>query len=623
MSGYKSFVSLCLEHGVYIKKDVMKEIGVSVGDFVAVSAGSGVRRYTFERVEDIGKIRPRDEAFMLLSLFDILAHNHYYFLAEFGLTEKVSWVPKQYGYIIDVNPAFELLNKHRKEYKAFKNLYSFVESRFLDMAMSLRQEGIELSYILTSMEEELTEIKSKIMLEVEGVVNDVEDILRDAFQGADLVIGSGTFFSLALFPFETAFTISGVDIGSFALPSYEKGITINPFLFYWLLSSIFRSGRSKVNPNYVSVRIEHIEGLEDREVPIKKLKLRTYSPSKLCVEAFYYSESDAVQWVRDRLSDVFKVKPYVTVGDFLMPFTVPSVVRGFELAGYKREPPYKGPFVNTTPYGLFIYEGGAIIPKVTQGTQIDVEFFTNPLYDRERPLILDTNVISMVTFPCKVESPFFEAFMKGRKVIIPAIVVYELKRKLKIGKEKRNVTYALTRLREMSAMGLLKLKIAGKFPPEIVVHEIWPKSVGKKTAKGIKDVKSDVRDVLLVLEASRRNGVLFTNDVNLRKLALVLGVPSISYNPLTEDVRDVVCNIYKGKKVHISEVIRAVKEYGLNVRGEEYDEGEIKMALNYLVFLGTIKIEKDYVICIESLKKYAPEGKAGKGLPRKFENKGF
>jgi hypothetical protein len=78
---------------------------------------------------------------MLLSLFDILAMNHYYFLTEFGFTRQVSWIPKQYDYVIDVEPAFELLNSNSREHKAFKSLYSMVEDRFLDMAMLLRAEA--------------------------------------------------------------------------------------------------------------------------------------------------------------------------------------------------------------------------------------------------------------------------------------------------------------------------------------------------------------------------------------------------------------------------------------------------------------------------------------------------
>lgn len=468
MSNYKAFVSLCFEHGIYIRKDIMKEIGVKVGDFIAITTSSGVRRFTYEQVENIDKIKIRNEAYMLLSLFDTLACNHYYFLAEFGFTEKVSWVPKQYNYIIDIDPAFKLLDKHGREYKVFKKLYSIVEDKFLDMTMSLRREGFDPSIILTTKGEEFGEIKSKIMKEIESSADCVENIIKDAFQDADLVIGSGTYFSLTLFPFEIAFSISGIDVGSFALPSYKQGITINPFLFYWLLSSIFRSNGSKLNPNYVPVKVECIEDLEDREIPIKRLKLRTYSPSKLCVESFYYSESNAVQWVRDHLSNVFKVKPYVIVGDFLTPFTVPSVVRDFELVEYEREFPYKGPFVNITPYGLFIY-------------------------------------------------------------------------------------------------------------------------------------KRDVRDILIVLEAIKHGAILFTNDINLRKLALMLGIPSISYNSLLDDIREVIREMCKHRKVHISDIVKAVKEFGLNIREEEYDEEEIKMALNYLVFSGTIKIKDNYVNYINHL----------------------
>jgi rRNA-processing protein FCF1 len=599
MGDYKAFISLCLEHGIYAKKVIMEEMGVNEGDFVAITASSGAKCSTIERIGRITEFKPRDEAYMLLSLFDTLASNHYYFLTEFGFTERVSWIPKQYNYVIDVEPAFELLNKNRGEYRAFKTLYSMVESKFIDITMGLRTEGFELREILLREDEDSAELKSAIMKVINDVTNDIETIFEKALQGADLIIGSGTFFSIMLLPVETAFSISGIDTGSFALPDCKRSITVNPFILYWLLSKIFRSDSSRLIPNYIPVRIEQIEDLKEREVPVKMLKLRTYSPSKLCVESFYHSEDDAAQWVRDELFNVFSIKPYIMPGDFLAPFTSPSIVRGLELVGYERESPYKAPFVEATPYGQVIYGGGAIIPRVTRGTEVDVEFFTNPLYDTTRPLILDTNVISMVAFPYKSESPFFNTFMRDREIIIPAIVVYELKRKLEIGKERRNVTYALSRLKEMHAMGLLNLKITGELPPEIIVPEVLPQLAEGKTINDVKYARSDVRDVLIVLEANRLGGVLFTNDVSLRKLALMLGVPSISYNSLLDDAREVVREICKAGKVHKSEVVKAIKTLGLEVRGEEYDEEEVNMALDYLSFSKDIKFEGEYIIYTE------------------------
>jgi len=404
MGDYKAFVSLCLEHGIYAKKTIMEEVGVSEGDFVSITTSFGARGFTIERMGGMLSLKPRDEAYMLLSLFDILAMNHYYFLTEFGFTRQVSWIPKQYDYVIDVEPAFELLNSNSREHKAFKSLYSMVEDRFLDMAMLLRAEaGVDLYDILLAEDESLAELKSTVMEAVNSVANEVEAIFEEAFQGTDLVIGSGTFFSIMPLPLETAFSISGVDTTSSALPDCKREIAVNPFLLYWLLTKIFCSKGSELSPNYIPVKIEQVEGLKERESTVKMLKLRTYSPSKLYVETFYHSEDAAIQQVQEKLFNIFSIKPYIIPGDFLAPFTSPSIVRELELVGYEGEGPYRGPFVDATPYGLVLYKG-TMIPKITHGTQVRVEFFTNPLYDKTRPLILDTNVISMTASPTKLRA---------------------------------------------------------------------------------------------------------------------------------------------------------------------------------------------------------------------------
>jgi len=94
-------------------------------------------------------------------------------------------------------------------------------------------------------------------------------------------------------------------------------------------------------------------------------------------------------------------------------------------------------------------------------------------------------------------------------------VVYELKRKLGVGREKRGVTRALRRLREISAMGLIDLEVSGELPPDLILHELYPTEPGK--GKKGKAIRSDLRDSLILLETLKHKAILFSNDPNLDK----------------------------------------------------------------------------------------------------------
>jgi len=281
----------------------------------------------YDRVDRIyiSEIDPRDEAFMLLSLLDHLAKDHYYFLAEFGFTENVSWVPKQYGYIKDVDSAFESLDENRGEYKGFKAIYSYVERNFIDFTMPLEGEyGADLITILSEGSEEE---KKSIMKVAENAAKLIEHIVSRALLEADLVIGAGTFLSIFTLPIETAFLVSGPDTGSLAIQDLGRGITVNPFLIYWLLSSMFRLEGGNISPVRIPIRLARIDGLKNREIPMKELTVKTYSPSKTCVKAFYLSERSAVQWVKEKMTSPLDSKPYLLLGDLILPFTCPSRVR--------------------------------------------------------------------------------------------------------------------------------------------------------------------------------------------------------------------------------------------------------------------------------------------------------
>lgn len=566
-----------------MNEELMRKLGVDQGDPVMLTVESG-HRFTVEGVGSIDQIRSVDEASMLLSMFNHLASNHYYFLAEFGFTDKVKWRPQQYEHLMNF-PAFKWLNVNSQRYKAFKALYSQVESDFVDFSMNLSgQIGIELQELLNLKHDE----NFKDLVEtVEAVIKEAEDklakLLQAGIEKADVVIGSGTFFSATLLPIEKAFLVSGVDVGSYPLRERKISITVNPFLLFWLISSFFQYKASGIEPSPIPITLSSVEELEGfvRRVPVQSVQLKVYSPSKLCVEALS-SEEYAKQWVKKVFFKAMESKRYLTVGDFLLPFTAPSIVQEIKLITHEEIP-----YLDSTPYGLIPYKEGLVIPEVDQGTEVVVTFYTNPLFDRDRPLLLDTNVITLLSFPYKPTSSFFKAFMEGREILLPAVVVYELKRKFNVGKERSGMINALSRLYEMNAIGLLKMRVIGEltFQPQLASTQEERKEMGR-----------DFRDALILMEAIKHNAVLFTNDVRLREIAILLGVPSISYNSLLDDTASI---IRERRRLHKSELIDLVKQTAGEVRGEEYTVEEIEEALSYLRFSGRIRFDGDYIEWLE------------------------
>jgi rRNA-processing protein FCF1 len=457
--------------------------------------------------------------------------------------------------------------------------------------MSLRTEGIDLHTILQLNDEELNkeikELKFELIRKIETVTNKLADLLKSSLDKADVIIGSGTFFSSTLLPLETAFLTCGIDTGSFTLLNNQREITVNPFLLFWLISSSFKlSNNIEIEPSLLPVTLIPM-GLEEKKIPIRRIKLKVYSPSKLCVEAFYNSEDDAKQWVKEKFFNIINFKKYFVGGDFLLPFTSPLRIEEIELSSFEAVP-----FIDATPYGPIIYKEGLIIPEISSGTEVEIEFFTNPLYDKTRPLILDTNVISLMAFPYRPESLFFRTFMENREILLPAIAIYELKRKFSVGKERLGIINALNRLTEMHGAGLIKIRVIGEITPES--YEVSR----TKNKKNLKAIKSDFRDSLILLEAKRQNAILFTNDKSLREIAILLGIPSISYNSLLDDVSEV---LMEKEYVKEEELIKLVKESVKEVRGEEYTNEEIKMALSYLKFSGKIMFEGEFIKWIKTI----------------------
>jgi len=161
-----------------------------------------------------------------------------------------------------------------------------------------------------------------------------------------------------------------------------------------------------VRPNYVTIEINNIPAVQ--LLNVKELKIRTYNPSEIVSKVFISARG--AEFIKEYLREtVFSHNPIVQPGDFLTPFTSPSIV----LEVNTEETEEDLPFVDSTPYGQLIYEQFGL-PKIVDKTHVHVELFDNPLYNKNRPLVLDTNVLDIGAFPYNRDSPFFKTFISGR-----------------------------------------------------------------------------------------------------------------------------------------------------------------------------------------------------------------
>jgi len=74
---------------------------------------------------------------------------------------------------------------------------------------------------------------------------------------------------------------------------------------------------------------------------------------------------------------------------------------------------------------------------------------------------------------------------------------------------------------------------------------------------------------MILLEAIRREAVLFTNDKELRILAALLGVPTISYNSSLDDVWSIVSKVCRERREKIYKSSLKIMLSELEVRSTE------------------------------------------------------
>jgi len=537
----EAILSFHHEHGLFLSDELMARLDVEEQQPISV----GQNLVLFETVKKISEIKAKDEVKAILASFEDILSNHYSFLASHKITKRLLWreVSPFCFELGDVCPDLKINVKN--------SLFTYIYRKIEDVM-------IELDAIPTG-----GRLPRDISRKINLLQSELEELLEGVYSDAKCIIGGGSFLSLVLKDIEAAFKVSEIELSYISKLGYPRPRSVNPYVLYWLLTNFGYITQRKLFIRHHSLEI--INQKEAERIPLTKLRLKTYLPS---IELWELGASP--EWVKEHLTkELLNQKPFILTQDLLFPLSYPSVVLETET----KEPMI--PFVEATPYGP-VPIGGIGIPELKEDTNIMVQFFDFPLFNRSKPIVLDTSAIDVTRFPYDVKSPFFTAFFQGREVIIPNIALFEVKTRLnKENKEK--IVKALSRLELMKNYGFIKNIVQKGSMPEIL------KILGKKGKKQ----REDFLDSIIVNTAIENEAIIFTKDRELAEFAFSRGVLAISYNGLEDDVRTVI----RGRQGKLSkpELVETTQKYAIEFRGIVYDKSDIETALNDLIKRGEIK----------------------------------
>lgn len=538
----KAAVSFYYEHGIFLKKEDQPKLGKEKGEAVIVEfPATGV--YSFEICRDFDEIKLEQEAKMLLALFEGICANHYSFLGRYGITEQLELRARPPMTLTEVYPELNV-----KTNSPFTMLYRKVE----DVA-------IELDYLSVGEKPSRT-LKRKI----KDAIGELSEELKSFYEDADCVIGAGSYISGQISkPLEISFGIGELDIGIESLILEGRKMVVNPFIPYWIINDHCEFRKRKISWNFTDLRIFPTEAIF--EIPIEAITLKCYIPSPEITSTIV--SKDTIEKILEENLPVFK--PFILQSDFLLPFSCPSIV--LELNATP-----KIPSLETTPYGYIPAGLGVFtIPKIDDLTKIGIKFFDFPRFNRKNPVVLDTSAIDISRFPLSPHSSFYTAFIENRELIIPKVVMHELKTRLRT-KDRFKVEKALLRFNKLWAWGFVKnIRIEGTFPELSLVSK--------------KDIE-DLRDCMILDVARNSNAVLFSNDKELIKLAALMGIYTITFSGLEEDVTLVIRE--NDLELTLESAIEKIKEYGLKERGEEYGTEDVRWMIEYLCQQNILKKQK-------------------------------
>jgi rRNA-processing protein FCF1 len=314
----------------------------------------------------------------------------------------------------------------------------------------------------------------------------------------------------------------------------------------WVLNDLAILNKNEISWKTLEYQIEKPNKLP--VIPIKELKIKCYIPNKEVVETGVTLE-DVQGFLRSHL---ITYKPFVTNFDFLMPFTCPSIA--LKVIG-----PRQTSDSLFTMYGKVVQESDTIY-RINEATNFAVEFFPFPRFNKNVPVILDTSAIDFSRLPLSTPfGSFSMAYLNQRVLVIPKTTMHEVKTRLGTP-DSTKVQKALARLNNMRSWGLIKdIKIDGEF------------SIVSTAEK--KDIEN-LRDCIILDTAKKLNGILFTNDCELIKLANTLGIYTITFSGLADDVLTVIKD--NNLKLTSEQIVEKVKQYGQEERAEDYSETDVK-----------------------------------------------
>jgi rRNA-processing protein FCF1 len=540
--GNKSAISFHFEHGVFLREEDRQHLDVSIGDPVEAFAVKE-DTYDYEICRDFDEINPESEAKKILALFEDIVDNHFTFLVRHGLMKQKNQVLKSTDPLVELYPELNV-----KVDSPFAHLFNKVSEVITDLVLSYPESNPKVPL----------KIKTSLKKKINSLVNEISSGLETYYKQADCVIGVGVHISnqFCQKPIEFAFGISALDNGITSRITGDALVTVNPFLLNWTINELAKSRNNGLVWNTVEYKIEKPNPAVSPIIPIKNLKLKCYVPSQDLIETGVTHEIVEKFLCTYLMSN----KPFITNFDFLLPFTCPSItleVKGPEVQTFVE---------NFTFYGKILRVPNYIF-RVNEATNFDLEFFTFPRFNKKIPVILDTSSLDISRLP--LTSPFgsfFEAYLNQRVLIIPRTALHEIKTRLRT-QDGVKVQKALVRLNKMLTWGLLKeIKLDGQF------------SIVSTAEK--KDIE-DLRDCIILDTAKRRNGILFTNDKELIKLANLMGIYTITFSGLEEDVLTVIRE--NNLKFTIDEAIKQVQEYGQVERIEDYSVLDIKWMITDLM----------------------------------------
>lgn len=536
----KAAVSFYHEHGIFVKKKDQPKLKISKGDAVAVEfPATGV--YSFEICRDFDEIELEQEAQMLLALFECICSNHYSFLGRYGITEQLESKARPPITLTEVYPELNV-----KSSSPFTMLYRKVEDVLIELDS------------LSADEKPGRSLKRKI----KEATRELSGELRNFYNIADCVIGAGSYISAQTSkPLETSYGVGDLDVGIESIIFEGLKIGVNPFVLYWIIDDHCKFRKRKINWSLTDLIIFPTQ--PNLETPIEKIVAKCYIPSQDITLAG--ASKDKIEKVLEEKLPV--LKPFIAKSDFLFPFSCPSMVTELDVTP-------KVPFLETTPYG-YVPELGPDVTRISNLTKIDVKFFDFPRFNRKNPVVLDTSAIDISRFPLSPYSGFYRAFINNRELIIPKVVMHELKTRLRT-RDRLKVEKALLRFNKLWTWGFIKnIRIEGTFPELSVVEK--------------KDIE-DLRDCMIIDVARNNNAIIFSNDNELIKLAALMGIYVVTFSGLEEDVTSVIGE--NNLKFTVESAIERIKEYGIKERGEEYGTEDVLWMIEYLCQQDILKKQK-------------------------------